>query len=671
MKARLALMLLCLGAASAHAQGYVFPTYTSAEQVQQACDGYLADAQQQEKRLQSLTPAQASKQLLRGLDAMTISNEDVLGPLALLNSVHPDKAIRDAADECDLKAQAFNSAFLQNPRVYALLKKLKPTDKIDRQFWRDQLDAFEDSGVGLAPAQQARAQAITAETTKLGQDFAKRIREEKTKLAFTADELEGVPSAVWQSAKKDDFGRYLLGLDSPTFEPVVSLAVQSPTRERMWRAFLNQGGMANIQTLEQLEQLRREYAQLFGYASYADFQLRRRMAKSADKVQDFLAEVKTTVAQRELADLEELRVAKAEHLKRPLADTTLHRWDVAFYSERIRRARFGVDQEQFRPYFPPEASLAFVFGVAERLFGVKYEARPQALWHADAHAYDVRDAKDKHFIGTLFVDLYPRADKYNHAAVWSFRNVSTLAGRKPAAGLVVNFNREGLTLDELETLLHEFGHSLHALLSNTRYASQGGTNVQLDFVEAPSQMLEDWVYDPHVLALFQAVCASCKPVPPELLAQATQARDFGKGVMFARQHLFASYDLALHTKDAPQPLPTWVKMESATPLGHVDGTLFPAGFGHIASGYAAGYYSYLWSLVLAEDLRTAFAADRLSARVGARYRADVLSQGGQVPPAEMMRHFLGRETNSKAFFLALKRQPKDVVLPKAEAAATH
>ncbi|HZE90669.1 MAG TPA: M3 family metallopeptidase, partial [Rhizobacter sp.] len=191
------------------------------------------------------------------------------------------------------------------------------------------------------------------------------------------------------------------------------------------------------------------------------------------------------------------------------------------------------------------------------------------------------------------------------------------------------------------------------------------------FVEAPSQMLEDWVYDAQVLALFQEVCATCKPVPAELLAQATQARDFGKGVMFGRQHLFASYDLALHTRDAPQPLPTWVKMESATPLGHVDGTLFPAGFAHIAGGYAAGYYSYLWSLVLAEDLRTAFAADRLSAKVGARYRARVLSQGAQVLPAEMMRRFLGRDTNSKAFFLALKRQPKSRVMPVAEPAASH
>ncbi|MES1161734.1 MAG: M3 family metallopeptidase, partial [Rhizobacter sp.] len=320
-----------------------------------------------------------------------------------------------------------------------------------------------------------------------------------------------------------------------------------------------------------------------------------------------------------------------------------------------KRARFRLDPEAFRAYFPPQEGLAFVFRLATRLFGVQYELRDQPLWHPDARVYDVRDIASQKILGTLFVDLYPRADKFNHAAVWSFRNPSTLTQRLPAAALVVNFNRKGLTISELDTLLHEFGHSIHALLSTTRYATQGGTNVLLDFAEAPSQMLEDWVYEPRALALFNEVCASCRPVPAEMVQRAIQARDFAKGIAFARQHLYASFDLALYAKDAPDPLATWARMEGATPLGHVQGTLFPAGFGHIAGGYAAGYYGYLWSLVLAEDLRTPFAADKLSAEVGRRYRDDVLSQGGQVNPAELMRRFLGRPSNSDAFFKSLNR----------------
>jgi thimet oligopeptidase len=423
----------------------------------------------------------------------------------------------------------------------------------------------------------------------------------------------------------------------------------------MWRAVYRRGGEENLQTLAQLGQLRREYAQLLGFASYADFVLRRRMAQGLAPVQGFLDGVKQAVAERELSDLATLRAAKAKDLKREPADAAIQRWDLNHYIERTRQARFAVDQEQFRAYFPPEASLQFVFKVAEQLFGVRFTPMRQALWHADARAFTVSDIASQRLLGTLFVDLYPRPDKYGHAAVWTFRNVSTPTQRLPAAGLVVNFNRQGLNIDELETLLHEFGHALHALLSATRYASQGGTNVQTDFVEAPSQMLEDWVYDPRVLALFQQVCKTCKPVPAALLAKAEQARHFAKGIAFARQHLYASYDLALYAADAPEPMALWSRMEGQTPLGFVPGSMFPAAFNHVAGGYAAGYYSYLWSEVIAEDLRTAFAADRLDAAVGRRYRETVLSNGGQVAPAELLQQFLGRATDSRAFFTALGR----------------
>jgi thimet oligopeptidase len=182
-----------------------------------------------------------------------------------------------------------------------------------------------------------------------------------------------------------------------------------------------------------------------------------------------------------------------------------------------------------------------------------------------------------------------------------------------------------------------------------------GTNTQHDFVEAPSQMLEDWVFDKKVLKLFQDVCADCRPVPDELIDKARAAREFTKGSLTARQHLYASFDLALHGPDAPEPMALWRKMEAGTPLGHVPGTMFPAGFSHVAGGYGAGYYGYLWSLVVAMDLRTAFAEDRLSPAVGKRYRDTVLSQGGQRPPDQLVKDFLGRDLSPKAFFDYLAR----------------
>ena len=648
--------MLGLGALPAAAQVYAFPAYAEAASVTADCDRMLADLKQQESGLQKPAPTSDARTLLTALDALTLRYEDTLGPMALLTNVHPDKAIRDATEACELKHEAFNSAFLQNAAVYAQLKQAQPTDAIDRRYLQDLLNAFEDSGVGLPADKQKRALDINAESTRLSQEFDRHIREDKTLVAFTELELAGVPPKVWKEAKRDERGRYLLGLDSPTSTPVLENAVSAAARERMWRAYLSQGGADNLKLLARLADLRREYAGLFGFASYADFVLRRRMAGSEAQVQQFLGAVKEVVWQRELVDLALLRVAKSQHQKQGMAATVVNRWDVGFYTARARRAKYAVNEEQFRAYFPPEESLKFVFRLAQQLFGVTLASVQQTLWHADARAFEVRDQATGNTMGTLFVDLYPRADKYNHAAVWPFRGVSTLAGRLPAAGMVVNFNRQGLTLDELDTLLHEFGHALHTLLSTTRYASQAGTNVQRDFVEAPSQMLEAWVFDPKVMALFKTVCPTCKPVPPELLAKAKRAKEFGKGVQVSRQQLFASYDLALHGKDAQDPMALWARMEGETPLGHVPGSMFPAGFGHIAGGYAAGYYGYLWSYVVAEDLRTAFAADKLDAKVGRRYRATVLANGGQVAPAELLQQFLGRPTDSKAFFKVLKKQ---------------
>lgn len=647
---RLLILVATWIAGPALAQVYEFPRWNDAAQVRAECSRLLADVHQHEKALAALPERGADT--LAVLDAMMQRVEDTMGPLWLLPAVHPSKPVRDAAEACDLEFQRFTSAFLQNSRVHARLKHAAAADDIDLRLQREQLDAFEDSGVALPPRARGRARQISAELTRLSQDFERRIRESRDTVAFSEAELEGVPESVWRGARRDAQGRVVLGLDYPTADPVMERAVHERTRERMWRATMRQGGAANLKTLQRIAALRAEYARLFGFGSYADFTLRRRMVKSESDATRFLASVHEAVAQRERSDLAALRDAKARAKGAPPEAVTLQRWDLPYLTERVRHERFAVDQQAFRGHFPPQASLDFVFALSQRLFGVRFEPVPQTLWHPQARAYAARDEAGR-LLGTLFVDLFPRPDKYNHAAVWPFRNTSTKSGRLPAAALVVNFDSEGLTLGELETLLHEFGHALHALLSTTRYAIQGGTNVQLDFAEAPSQMLEDWVYDPAVLALFQQVCGDCPPVPAALLARADRARHVAKGVATARQLLFAGYDLALHGRRAEAPMRLWARMEGATPLGHVAGTMFPAGFGHLAGGYGAGYYAYMWSLVVAEDLRTPFAADRLDARVGRRYRDTVLANGGQVAPEELVRRFLGRAGNAEAFFRSL------------------
>ena len=632
--------------------GPPFPRFDSVAQVDAACQAGLDGANERVRALEKRKPG---LDWLRAWDALYGWQEDTSGALIFLKNVHPDQAIRSAAEACELKWQDFQSTLGLNAKVYQIGRQSKFTDPIDRRAAQVALEGFEDSGVALPEDRRNRAKEISDRITELSQQFTKNIRDSHVRVLFTEAELKDVPESVWKDRPREPDGRVALGVDYPTFYPVMQNSEDPAVRERMYRAKLGEGGLDNLKLLQQIEQLRLEYAKLFGYPTYTDFLLRHRMAENLARATKFLDDVHATVTEEEKRDVLELRQVKARHLKQPLDAVKLDRWDVLFYTELGKRERFGVDDEAFRPYFPPQESLRFVMRVAEKMFNVRYERVPGNFWAPDVQAYAVVDGASGRPLASLYVDLYPRQGKYNHAAVWDFRTEAAAGQRQAEAALVVNFDRKGLTLRELEVLLHEFGHSLHNNLSATRYASDGGANVMQDFVEAPSQMLEDWVYDKKVLKLFQEVCPTCKPVPDDMVDRAKAARDYDKGIKIARQHLYASFDLALHGTSAPDPMETWTRMEGATPLGTVPGTMFPAGFDHLASGYGAGYYGYLWSLVVAMDMRTAFAADKLDPKVGARYRATVIGQGGQKVPQQLVHDFLGRDLSNQAFFDYLKK----------------
>ena len=644
---------LAAQAAAPQVIGPAFPQFASAGAVKAACDRSLTEAATGLRRIERQP---ADGRWIAAYDAFSASLEDLANPLQFLAQVHPLKAIRSAAEACELRWNDFYSTLGQNQRLYRAVKQVRPAEPSDQLLRQTLLESFDDAGVGLPPAGRARAKQLNDRIAGLGQAFERNVRDANTRLAFTEDELKGVPRAVWQSAQRDAAGRLLLGVDNPTLDPVLQSAELASTRERMWRAKTNQGGDANLQVLAELTRLRKDYATLLGAASWAEFVLRRRMAETPARAVGFLDEVKAAVQQRERDEIADLRALKALHLNQAADTTRVDRWDVNFYTELARQAQFKVDQNAFRAYFPPQQSLQFALRLIEKLMGVRYQRiEGAATWHPEVQAYAVSDAASGKPLATLFVDLYPREGKYNHAAVWGLRSASAALNRPSQAALVVNFDRQGLTLDELEILLHELGHAVHNNLSTAVRAQQAGTSVKHDFVEAPSQMLEDWVYDQQVIALFAEVCPSCKPVPGAMLDQARAASHYGKGLRSSRQHLYAAYDLALHGTALRDPMALWAQMEGDTPLGHVAGTLFPAGFGHIATGYSAGYYGYLWSLVVAMDLRSAFAANRLDPAVGRRYRDSVLAPGSQRPPQDLVRDFLGRDFNARAFFEDLKR----------------
>jgi len=632
-----------------------FPKFEHGPQVASACTTGLEGALM---RVQELEKRKPGADWLKGWEALYNWEEDQSGALIFLQNVHPDAEVRMESEKCEQRWNDFQTTLGMNAQVYqgARQSVAQLKDPLDKRAAQRALEAFEDSGVALPKDKQARAKAIADKLATLGQQFNRNIRDARVRVAFTDTELKGVPESVWKDQPRDADGKVTLPIDGPAYVSVMQGAEDAGARERLWRAKTNEGGPDNLKLLAQIEQLRLEQAKLFGLPSYDEFVLRRRMVESPAHAAKFLDEVHAAVADQDQHDVAELRQAKARRLNQPLDATRLQRWDTMFYTERLLHDRFAVDDEAFRPYFPPQESLRFVMRVAEKIFGIRYDrVEGAATWAPDVQAWAVTDVASNRKLATLYIDPYPRDGKYNHAAVWNFRNGASSVPRQAQSALVVALDRRGLTLRELETLMHEFGHTLRNNLSATRYASDAGENVAQDFAEAPSQMLEDWVYDKKVLKVFQEVCPACKPVPDEMIDKARAARDFGKGMQVARQQLYAAYDLALHGPAAPDPMETWQKMEAATPLGYVAGTTFPSGFAHIAGGYGAGYYGYLWSQAVAADLRTAFGADKLDPKVGARLRGTVLAEAAQKPPQQVVKDFLGRDFSSQAFFEGLKK----------------
>jgi thimet oligopeptidase len=629
-----------------------FPVFDTAAQVNSACTTGIEGAMQ---RVKALEKRSAGPDWLKSWEDLYDWEEDRSGALIFLENVHPNAEVRAAAEACALRWQDFQSALGVNQAVYLGAKNTQLKDPVDQRAVRVALEAFEDAGAALPKDKQARARELADKIAATSLQFNRNIRDAHPRVSFAEAELKGVPEAFWKDQPRDADGKVSLSMDGAAYAAVMQFSDDAGARERAWRARTNEGGPDNLKLLAQIEQMRLAQARLFGFQSYDDFLLRRRMVDSTPHATKFLDDVRTAVADGERRDVNELRDAKARHLGQPADAVKLQRWDAMFYAQRVAHDRFPVDDEAFRPYFPPQESLRFVMRVAEKLFGVRYDRVDGTFWAPEVQDWAVTDVASGKKIATLYVDPYPREGKYNRAAVWSYRNGATGEGRQAQAVLVENLDRRGLTLSELATLMHEFAHTLHNNLSATRHASDGGQNVAQDFVEAPSEMLEDWVYDRKVLKLFQEVCPTCRPVPDDMLDKARGARDFGKGMQVARQQLYASYDLALHGPAPADPLEVWQKMEGATALGYVPGTSFPSGFAHIASGYGAGYYGYLWSQAVAADLRSAFGSDKLDAKVGARYRALVLGQGGQKPSEQVVKDFMGRDMSTAAFFDYLKK----------------
>jgi len=621
-------------------------TLYDAPGITRACDEGIARAQ---ALIQQMGAKKGAGTIFDEWNRLAIVIEDTVNTVYLLGNVSPDKAVRDAAEPCLQKYTTLQADLFQDEKLFARVNAAQPMNPHQAKFKKDLVEGFEDTGVALPPDKRKRAKEIFEKIEELRQAFDRNIRDDPTRVTFKPEDLAGMPESYLKAHAPDADGNIVLALDYPSYLPFLQNAKSEEARKRYYMAKLNQGGAKNLDLLLEIFQLRKELAGLYGLPSFADYALRRKMVGSPEVVNKFLADVKSAVTDLETKEVDDLRRVKAQDVQLPVVGMKVYRWDVPYYSEMVRKVRFKVDQEKLRKYFPTSKAVEYTFLVSQTLYGVKFVEQKVPVWHPDVRYFDVVDAKTGKFISGFYLDLFPREGKYNHAAAFPIRGVSRLAKRTPLAALVTNFDREGLNHDELQTLMHEFGHVLHGVLSQADYNPHAGTSVKGDFVEAPSQMFEEWARREQPLELFKKVCPDCPHLTKEEIAQLEAARRYGQGIRYARQWLYAAYDMALSVDPRP-PLAVWKSLEGATPLGYVEGTSFPSSFSHIANNYAAGYYGYMWSEVIALDMLSPFKKNMLDPAVGARYRNAILAQGGQEEEMNQVKHFLGRAPSNEAFF---------------------
>ncbi|MCP3905561.1 MAG: Zn-dependent oligopeptidase [Planctomycetes bacterium] len=538
-----------------------------------------------------------------------------------------------------------------------------------RRLLEHTLRDYRRAGMELSSERRDELARVQKEVAALSIDFEKNIREDETRVPLTWDEIAGMTTDYVAGLKRTN-DLYLVGLSYPEFLPIMDNALFETTRKKMWVAYKRRGGQRNVGVLETILKKRAEAADLLGYDHPADYEIEVRMAKKADTVLDFYQRLRPLVREKARRDYEEFVAAKRAHTRDPNAE--LYPWDFTFYLNKLKKDKYSVDMEVVREYFPMERVIDGLFSITQSLYGLEYidvtdraEADGYALWHPDVKLYEVHDTGTNELLGRFFIDLHPRENKYGHAAQWGLAQHKVWSdGRvtKPLAALVCNFTKPTaskpslLTHDEVETFFHEFGHCLHTILSEARYWNFAGTSVERDFVEAPSQMFENWVWDADVLRTFARHYKTGEAFPRELLDGMLAARHLGSGMMAERQFFYGLFDMKCHlVRDGAV---------DTTRLGHemwgergdgvelypaIDDTFFQAAFGHL-TGYQAGYYGYQWSLVFACDMFQRFKElGMLNPDAGMYYRRQILAQGGTQDGLDLVRGYLGREPDQTAY----------------------
>ena len=586
-----------------------------------------------------------------------------------LNSAETNEDIQTIARELSPKLTLFNNETLLNEALFVRIKAVwenREREQLDAESARllkETYEGFVRNGALLEGQQRESLKSISEKLSKLSLSFGENVLKETQAFELhvaDAEELAGLPEATIASAASlaEEKGKkgYVFGLDMPTYISIMKYADNAALREKMYRAYGTRAAKDNEynneENIQELVNTRLAKAQLLGFDSHAALTLSKRMAKTPQTVLSFLDDLKALAkpaAEKDLKAVQEFASAAGHQGE-------VKPWDFSYWSEKLKKATLNLDDNLLKPYFKIENVLAGVFDISAKLYGLSFTKNAEiATYHEDVDAYEVYD-KDGEFLSLLYTDFFPRAGKRAGAWMTSYRSMYTLEGEvvRPHISIVCNFTKPTadkpslLTFNEVTTLFHEFGHALHGMMARGTYPSLTGTSVYWDFVELPSQILENWCYEPEALALFAKHYETGELLPKEYVDRIVESQQFMEGYATLRQLNFGYLDMTYHGRREPMEGSVADFERSATAdtqlFSPVEGTLSSTAFSHIfQGGYSAGYYSYKWAEVLDADAFERFKQEGIFSAAAAEGFAEILSSGGTVAPDELFKKFRGRD----------------------------
>ena len=624
----------------------------TAESFLASCRSDLDDTKKRIASLKASPPPRDAFATLQAFDTALLIASDAENRAGLAEQVHPSKPFRDAAQVCEQEVSRLLTDISLDKEMYNVVASLDGAklDSAGAYYLRTTLRDYHRAGVDRDDQTRDKIRKLQEELVKIGQQFDENIAADVRKLQVNASDLDGLPEDFKRSHPADASGKVTLSTDNTDYFPFMDYSKSEPARKAFFVLYRQRAYPKNIDVLGQLLQKRHELANVLGYPDWAAYITEDKMVGTEQNASDFIEKISVAAQPGARHDYEELLAYKKK--EDPKAES-VNAWDVAHLRRGAVIEKFGYDSQVIRPYFEYSRVLQGILDITSRMYGITYKpvASPQ-VWHPEVAAYDVYDEDNR--IGRIYFDMFPRENKYKHYA--TFTLATGKAGfRLPEYVLVCNFPKATggpglMERDDVIVFFHEYGHLIHGIMrGNTKWAVG---DLENDFIEAPSQMFEEWPQDPAILKLFARNYKTNEPIPAELAEKAKAADKFGRALDVRTQMFYAAISLDFYNRD-PQGLDTdkLVSQLQAkyTPFQFVEGTHMQTAFGHL-NGYSAIYYTYMWSLVIAKDMFTEFKQDGLlNPQVAAKYRNTVLAPSGTEPAAEMVRNFLGRPYSFQAY----------------------